>query len=220
MSYIGLGRISNPTDYNPFDKSAILVLNQEFYYRFHKHWQSSFALSYRRQNEYFDSYPYERENPAFEQEFRFYSRFSYVLETRRFKFIPTFRQEFRKFYTPTFAREAENFQLRSRVRLQLSINLDAAKTHQIILSSEQLFSASKLYAPSQWEKLAYRESRFVGYYSFAPKSLPFIFDLGYMANRLGTTSPIYVHYAALDVIWKNPLSHHKMAKRTRIGNLE
>jgi len=219
MSYIGMGRKSSLTDYNPFDKSSILVLNQEFYYRFHEHWQSSFALSYRRQDEYSDQYPFDHENPAFEQEFRAYSRFSYVLENARLKFVPTFRQEFRKFYTPTFTREIESFQLRSRLRLQLTLNLDAAKVHRLIVSSEQLFSASKLSAPSQWTRLGYRESRFVGYYSLAPKSLPFIFDLGYMANRLGTTSPTYVHYLALDVIWKNPFGH-RSRRRTHVGNLE
>ncbi|MBW3130081.1 DUF2490 domain-containing protein [Hymenobacter profundi] len=219
MSYIGVGRKSKPTDYNPLDKSSILVLNQEFYYRLHKHWQSSFAVSYRRQDEYADRYPYEHEDPAFEQEFRAYGRFSYVLENARFKFVPTFRQEFRKFYTPTFTREAESFQLRSRVRLQLTLNLDAAKVHRLIISSEQLFSASKLSASSQWMRLAYHESRFVGYYSLAPKSLPFIFDVGYMANRLGTTSPSYVHYIALDVIWKNPFGH-RTTQRTHVGNLE
>lgn len=37
VSYVGLGRKSNPNNYNPLYKSVILVLNQEFYYRFHKH---------------------------------------------------------------------------------------------------------------------------------------------------------------------------------------
>ncbi|TVT43467.1 DUF2490 domain-containing protein [Hymenobacter setariae] len=213
MSYIGLGRKSSLANYNPLAKSSILVLNQEFYYKFHPHWQTSFALSYRHQNEYSDSYPYEPENPAFEQEFRLYSRISYVLETPRFKLVPTFRQEFRKFYTPTFTRGAETFQFRSRLRLQLTVNLDAAKVHRLIVSSEQLFSASDLSFPNHWTRLGYRESRFVGYYSVAPKAFPLIFDFGYMANWLGGPSPAVVHYAALDIIWKNPFGHHRPNRR-------
>lgn len=218
MTYIGLGRKSSLDNYNPFSKSSILVLNQEFYYKFHKHWQSSFALSYRRQNEYADTYPFEPENPAFEQEFRLYGRISYALETPRLKLVPTFRQEFRKFYTPTFTREAETFQLRSRLRLQLTVNLDAAKVHRLIVSTEQLYSASELSAPNRWTGLVYHETRFVGYYSFAPPSLPFIFDLGYMGDRLGGTAPSYVHYAALDVIWKNPFGHHRAPRHTPASN--
>jgi hypothetical protein len=213
MTYVGLGRKSSPADYNPFSRSSILVLNQEFYYKLHPHWQSSFALSYRHQNEYADTYPYEPENPAFEQEFRLYGRISYVVEGRRLKFVPTFRQEFRKFFTPTFTREAETFQLRSRLRLQLTVNLDAEKVHRLIVSSEQLFSASELSAPNRWTGLVYHESRFVGYYSFAPKALPLIFDLGYMGDRLGGTAPAYVHYAALDIIWKNPFERHRAPGR-------
>jgi len=212
MTYVGMGRKSSPTTYNPFAKASIIVLNQEFYYKFHRHWQSSVALSYRHQNEYAASYPYEPESPAFEQEFRLYGRLSYVLEGPRLKFVPTFRQEFRKFYTPTFTTEAETFQLRSRLRLQLTVNLDAAKVHRLILSSEQLFSASELSAPNHWTGLVYHESRFVGYYSFSPKSLPLIFDLGYMGDRLGGTAPSYVHYAALDIIWKNPFGHRRAAQ--------
>lgn len=218
MSYVGVGRKSSPVNYNPFYEPSILVLNQEFYYKFHRHWQSSFALSYRRQNEYSDQYPFEHENPAFEQEFRLYGRFSYVLESPRLKFVPTVRQEFRKFFTPSFTKEAETFQLRSRLRLQLTANLDAAKVHRIIVSSEQLFSASELSAPNRWTGLVYHETRLVGYYSLAPKSLPLIFDFGYMADRLGLRSPSYVHYAAFDVIWKNPFGPHHAATHT--GNLE
>src|SRR5689334_13059308 len=47
FTYIGLGRISGPTSYNPLKYQEIFVINQEFYHRFHKHWHYSLALSYR-----------------------------------------------------------------------------------------------------------------------------------------------------------------------------
>lgn len=63
VTYIGIGRKSNPDNYNPLAKPAILVMNQEFYHQFHHHWQYSFALSYRRQDEYEKLSPYEHESP-------------------------------------------------------------------------------------------------------------------------------------------------------------
>src|SRR6478609_6797214 len=72
VSYVGLGRISNPDDYNPVEKSAIFVLNQEFYNQFREHWQYSLALSYRNQREYESVPPYEEGVPSAKQEFRIY----------------------------------------------------------------------------------------------------------------------------------------------------
>jgi hypothetical protein len=220
VSYVGLGRKSNPDNYNPLYKSAILVLNQEFYYRFHKHWQSSLALSYRHQNAYLDNAPFNSEDPGFEQEFRLYGRFSYVYETPRFKVVPTFRQEFRKFYNPSFIPEDERFQLRTRLRLQVALNLDSRKVHRLIVSSEELFSTSRFANVPGWTSWADRESRFVAYYSLSPKSLPITFDFGYMANRLRNTSPTYVHYLALDAIWKLPYRHKGTSKRPAATRLE
>jgi hypothetical protein len=220
VSYVGMGRKSNPDNFNPLYKSAILVLNQEFYYRFHKHWQSSLALSYRHQNAYLDNAPFNSEDPRFEQEFRIYGRFSYIYETPRFKMVPTFRQEFRKFYTPAFIPEDERFQLRTRLRLQVAFNLDNHKTHRLIVSSEELFSSSRFANAPGWTSWADRESRFVAYYSLSPKTLPITFDFGYMANRLGNTTPTYVHYVAVDAIWKLPYRHRGASKRPAATKLE
>jgi hypothetical protein len=220
VSYVGMGRKSNPDNYNPLYKSAIFVLNQEFYYRFHKHWQSSLALSYRHQNAYLDTAPFTSEDPGFEQEFRLYGRFSYVYETPRFKIVPTFRQEFRKFYNPAFIAEDERFQLRTRLRLQVAFNLDNRKIHRLIVSSEELFSSSRFVNAPGWTSWADRESRFVAYYSMSPKSLPITFDFGYMANRLRNISPTYVHYLALDAIWKLPYRHRGTSGRPAATKLE
>src|SRR5690606_40055434 len=94
-----------------------------------------------------------------------YGRFSYIFKTGRLKFTPTIRQEFRKFYAPDFTNTDENFQLRSRFRLQLAINLDVDKHHKLTFNSEQLFSISK--ETTQWSDFNYRESRFSLYYSYS-----------------------------------------------------
>ena len=207
MSYIGFGRKSNPDNYDPFFKSAIVVINQEFYHQFRDHWQYSLALSYRNQDEYVHNPPYEHGNPKSKQEFRLYGRFSYILNTPHIKFTSTFRQEFRKFYSSDFKDMEENFQLRSRLRFQLTVNLDPGKTHRLTSSSEQLFSISREASLHTWTDFTYHESRFLFYYSYSPKKLPLTFSVGYMNNLVGTPNPYDVHYLAFDIVIENPFSH-------------
>lgn len=220
MSYIGVGRKSNPDNYDPFYKPAILVINQEFYHQFHRTWQYSLALSYRRQDEYLDNAPYEHNNPKLKQEFRLYGRFSYIFSTSRIKLVPTFRQEFRKFYSPDFQNINENFQFRSRFRLQLTANLDSKKRHRLIASSEQLFSISKENTPDTWTEFNYRESRFSLYYSYSPKTVPFIFSVGYMNNLVGQKNPYDVHYLAFDIVIENPFKLRERPKDNIKENFE
>ncbi len=204
MSYIGLGRKSNPDNYDPFFKHEIFVLNQEFYHQMPNNWLYSFALSYRRQDEYSETPPYEHENPKLKQEFRLYGRLSYIFQFSRIILVPTFRQEFRKFCTIDFHNLNEHFQFRSRFRLQLKAGLDHEYVHSLIASSEQLFAISNDNTPDSWTDFNYRESRFCLYYSYSPKTLPFTFSVGYMNNLVGTKNPYDVHYLALDIVIENP----------------
>ncbi len=220
MSYIGLGRKSNPDNYDPFYKSAILVVNQEFYHQFHKDWQYSLALSYRIQDAYLDKVPYEHDTPNLKQEFRLYSRLSYIFSTSRIKLVPTFRQEFRKYYSPDFQNNNENFQFRSRFRLQLTANLDNKKQHRLTLGSELLLSISKENTPDTWTDFNYRESRFSLYYSFSPKTLPFIFSVGYMNNLVGYKNPYKVHYLAFDIVIESPFNVQRHSKGNIKENFE
>lgn len=220
MSYIGIGRKSNPNNYDPLYKPAIMVLNQEFYHQYHSVWQSSFAVSYRRQDEYFDNPPYDQSIPKLQQEFRLYGRFSYIYSTSRIKIVPTIRQEFRQFYAPDFTNVEENFQFRTRFRLQLTANLDIKKRHRLIASSEQLFAISKKNSPNSWTDYSYKESRFLLYYSFSPKTIPFIFNVGYMYDLVGKDNPYDVHYLAFDIIITNPFKLQHRVKENIKENFE
>jgi hypothetical protein len=176
--------------------------------------------SYRKQDEYFKIAPFQHENPNFKQEYRFYSRFSYTYKTSRFKFVPTLRQEFRKYYSPTFSNLSEDFQFRTRLRLQLTVNLDKNKIHKISLSSEQLFSISKNHIPNSWTDFNYRESRFTLYYSFSPQKSPLIYSLGYMNNLVGIKQNYLVNYFAFDIIWENPFKLKQRKKESITENFE
>lgn len=218
VSYFGVGRISDPDNFNPYYKPAIIVLNQEFYHQFARHWQYSFAFSYRRQHEYEDYPPYKEEDPAVKQEFRLYGRLSYLLKGSRYKLVATYRQELRMFYAPHFIPSDEHIQLRSRFRVQGALALNEKKTHQLVASAEALFSISrKRDIAGQWTRFGYHESRFCFYYSFAPPHQPFIFDIGYMNNLLGNEIAHSVHYIALDAIWENPF---KVPHKKKHAHLE
>jgi len=220
MTYFGIGRKSNPDNYNLLHKQAIWVLNQEFYHQFHNVWQYSFALSYRRQDEYLDNPPYGHDTPRLNQEFRAYGRLSCIFSTPRIKLVPTLRQEFRKFYSPGFKNVNENFQLRSRFRLQLTVNIDRKKVHRLIAGSEQLFSISQETLPGKWTDFKYRESRFSLYYSYSPKTYPFILSIGYMNNLIGVKNPCDVHYLAFDIVIENPFKLQKRSKENIKENFE
>ncbi|WP_413997994.1 hypothetical protein ACMDB5_09340 [Flavobacterium sp. W1B] len=206
MTYIGIGRKSTLDDTNPFNKMAILVLNQEFSNRYAKNWQYSYAISYRRQNEYESTAPYETADPAIKQEFRIYGRYSYLTGNNRLKWKNTFRQEYRKFFNPDFTKSDEDYQFRTRLKTQLNVDLGTQKLHHIIGSAEALFSISKEHSPkSEWTKFDYKESRFALYYSLTPREIPFTFDFGYAYNLIGKGAKTSgVHYLAIDVIWNNP----------------
>src|SRR5262245_2042665 len=68
VTYVGNGTISGFGTGNPFQKQAILVINEEFYNQFQQHWQYSVAVSYRRQNQYEEYPPYEPTADRMKQE--------------------------------------------------------------------------------------------------------------------------------------------------------
>jgi hypothetical protein len=192
MTYVGLGAVSEHLGVP--NEPAILVVNEEISDKFAERWTYSFALSYRRQNEYAPTEPVERR-----QELRFYGRFSNVLKTGRLKLTSTFRPELRTFYTTSFAPAAEPLQLRFRVREQLAVQLDANAVHRLIGSAEVLSSIATL------GDCAYRESRFYLCYSLDRERWPVVLNVGYMNDLIGRGSAIAdVHYLAFDVTWVNP----------------
>ena len=223
VTYIGTGRMSDPDNRNPFEKQGILVINEEFYNQFHPHWQYSTALSYRWQNEYAAAAPFESKNPAARQEIRLYGRLNYILKTHRLRYVNTLRVDLRSFYTPEFVLLDEPFQQRTRIRTQLTINLDQKKQHYLITSAEALFSITKENTSSTagWSDYQYRESRICLFYSFKPTGSAVIYNVGYMNNLVGSYKPHSAHYIAFDMIWENPLNLFKGDKIPRHNeNLE
>lgn len=202
-TYIGHGRQNEPGKENLLQKSGILILNQEFYHRFHENWEISFALSYRNQDLYAKEFPHHRADPQFKHEFRYYSRFSYLWKSDFVEITPTFRQEVMRYFEPGFSDFKEDWRLRSRFRLKFSFPLNPDKNQKIILYSEQLFAASRHSETHKWSAFKYNDSRFSAYYSYGFTQFPMVFNIGYMHNLIGKENTFSGHYLAIDFIFKN-----------------
>ncbi|MDR3025745.1 DUF2490 domain-containing protein [Chryseobacterium sp.] len=207
LSYIAIGRKSSPDNHNLFSKQAIIVLNHEVYHSFAPHQQYSYAISYRRQPQYENTAPYDKENT--EQEFRIYGRYAYTFDLgKKWKLKNTVRQEFRKFFDADFHQVEEDFQFRTRIKSQLTYNLSPKNNQKLALSAEALFSISHLNEPdAQWGSFGYREMRIAAYYMFTIPNSPFTVDIGYMDDLIRDSGSIHhggVHYLAADLIWNIP----------------
>ncbi len=207
FTYVAIGRKSNFDNDNLFSKQAIFVLNHEIYHSFAPHQQYSYAMSYRRQPEYNNEIPYEKE--GVEQEFRLYGRYAYTFNFgEKWNFKNTIRQEFRKFFDADFHNVEENFQLRTRFKSQITYNLAKKNNQKLALSIEELFSTSYLNEPDKkWTPFGYREMRIAAYYMFSIPNSPFTVDIGYMDDLIKNSRSIRkggVHYLAADLVWNIP----------------
>ena len=207
LDYIAIGRKSSPDNDALFSKQAIFVLNHEFYHSFAPHQQYSYALSYRRQPQYKTDAPYEKEGT--EQEFRVYGRYAYTFDLgKKWKLKNTVRQEFRKFFDADFKKAEEDFQLRTRIKSQLTYHLSSKNDQKLAVSAEALFSTSRLNEPEpHWTAFGYREMRIAAYYMFTIPNSPFTVDIGYMDDLIRGSRSIHkggVHYLAADLIWNIP----------------
>jgi hypothetical protein len=202
-TYVGLGRISGAKSNNSVAMPSIFVVNQEFYHKLGTQWNCSMALSYRRQHEYDESFD-APEAEAINQEFRLYGRLQHIKNFGNLKWATTLRQEVRKFYTEDFAQVPDGLQLRTRLKTQFLVPLDADAQSSLMGSAEALFAMADD-SNKGWGSPAYKESRFCLYYCYSPASLPITFDIGYMNDLIGygqnTTD---VSYLAMDIIVANP----------------
>jgi len=204
MTYFGEGRISGPESNDLMKEQSILVLNEEIYHKLSPKWQYSYALSYRRQDIYSTNKPYELHDPAIQQEFRIYGRMSNTIALGRARWKNTVRQEARKFFTPHFDNPEDIFQFRTRLKTQFTVPLGMSNENHLIGSAEALLSISDE-RHEGWGNYGYKESRFCFYYSYAPKSAPVTFDVGYMNNLIGRGHNVTdAHYLAFDIILEKP----------------
>lgn len=199
-TYLGIGRTSNPSNYNPFERSTIYVINEEVANQFSKRWKYSGALSYRWQNRYKSTVPFELDTPSGRQELRIYGRLSYLTTLGIVHFSFTYRPEMRLFYNPDFTHFEESEEFRSRLSSKASLNINSSKTQKIITSIELLFAADKT---EYWGTWSYRESRFCFYYSLTLPKQNVTLNMGYMNDLIGRQDAKDAHYLAMDILVTN-----------------
>ncbi|KOS07708.1 hypothetical protein AM493_17900 [Flavobacterium akiainvivens] len=196
--YAGMGRISGPGSDNPLDKPSIGVLNAEVYHTLSTHFKYSYAMSYRRQSQYTDAYPYHLEHPAIKQEFRAYGRLAYSFKGNNGgKYSLTLRQEVREFFAPDFNAQSYELQLRTRVKAGVWMPL-GNDGNGLTGTAEALFSIADEHG--SWGNYEYKESRFCLYYTYVPVPR-MVVDVGYMNDLMGYGHHIAdANYLAVDVV--------------------
>lgn len=220
MTYLGLGTKSHPDRKDPFEREGIFIANQEFYHQLNRFGQYSFAISYRRQPEFSNQAPFALEDPPLHHEFRTYFRLIRFFYVSRNRIGLTIRQDVRRFYGPGLSPFPEDWQLRTRFRVQSTFQLDGKNRRRLILGAEALFPTSHDRESREWSRWQYRESRFSAFFSLSPPNSPLILNLGYMLNLVGRESPFGVHFLAFDVILENPFQLRKRPKNAIVENLE
>jgi len=200
---IGIGRKSNPDNFNLFQKHQSFILKESLSVRLKPKWKMSLGLGYYKTRRYHDEAPFELLETPVQHEFRLSVTPTFQWTKNRFSMAANLSQEFRKYFAPKAGSINDDIQFRTRFRLLFSVNLDKEKVHKLVATSEQLFSISKDKNPEQWTDFNYRESRFCFYYSLSPKNWHVTFDLGYMYNLIEGEKRLGVHYLAFDVVVKN-----------------
>ena len=125
----------------------------------------------------------------------------------KFKWKNTIRQEFRKFFDADFNEVDENFQLRTRVKTQLTYPISDKNKQSLALSAEGLFATSYMNdVAKHWTKYAYKETRLGLYYMFQIPNSPLTMDIVYVNNLIRNYSEAKsgVHYVSVDLVWKLP----------------
>lgn len=206
LTYLGFGRQSKPVGFNPFDHPAILVINEELYHRFSNHMQYSVALSYRKQNLYNEAIPYASSDPSRKNEIRLYGRLIFFQQIGKARYTATARQELRRFYAPGLKNWEEDFQLRTRLKVQQVISLSPDKVHTITWGAESLFKTSHNINTGTWSGFRYDETRLMAFYAYAPHGKAFAYSLGYMNSIIGQKS---ISYFMAGLLIKDPFSRLK-----------
>ena len=196
ITFLGFGETSNPDDYNPVDRAAIYVINQEFTNRFATHWEYAGALSYRWQNSYKTKAPFEIDASNNQQEIRTYAKLSYLNNLGSIDYSVTLRPEFRLFYNPDFNSPEKKAQFRTRLKGKMAFNLNVVKTRKIIASAEMLLAVSET---ENWDTYQFNESRFCLYYSVKIPKQKMTLNLGYMNDLVLKSSVHDANYIAVDI---------------------
>lgn len=211
--YAGTSTQSSLANYAFWQKPAISVLNQELAYQFAQHWQVVVGGSLRFQDLYEETPPYEPKQPAVRNEIRAYTRL-FFRHTQRTKlsWAHSFRPEYRRFFTPTWQEWPNPFQIRLRLKSQLSYPLNATNTTQFIAANEILTTLDRVRSIASqslsWGPYKLSEDRLSMFIRRVLKKPALTVDAGLMHQFWwdATSQKIrYTTYLSVDFLFRNPL---------------
>lgn len=200
-TYLGFATQSSVDNVNVFERMGIFIVNESIQYRFGRGWNTSGTISYRRQQEYTETTPYQPKSNPFRQEMRYAIGVSKNWDT---KWELDLKQEFRKFYDPGFRDWKEPTIWRTRLKVQRRFTLKNIPDWSVNTAVEMLISAGYLTKEQHWESYAYKETRVTCFLNYQPSGSHVSYHIGYMIDLLHENrleKP--VHYVSLNILFNN-----------------
>jgi hypothetical protein len=203
--YAGGSSQGDPDNFATFSKPAIFVLNQETLYQTNSRWQIAFCTSLRWQFVYSDDAPYANEDPPWRREVRYYLRFFYRYQQGKIAWSHSFRPEYRTFFTPEGEPWSSPLQVRLRLKLQATIQLNESRTNFFVVANEWL-GATAQNSQSKWSSFAFTEDRLSTFFRHSFKKPHLFLDLGLMHQlwKDDENSLQYTTYLSFDLLFQNP----------------
>lgn len=202
--YVGHGRSSSPDHARPWQRPAILVFDQLLTYRFHTRWQVGMGMSFRGQQRYSGTAPFERTAPD-RDEGRLHARLVLLWPVAHWRVQLTFKQELRRFFTPGLLPWDEDIEWRTRFKVQAEHALDQDGRRKVVLSVEELFAMDhERGVPGEWTTLGYRESRLSAYLVQRMAHDRIEVAVGGMADLVRGDGPAVGPYMAASLAWHDP----------------
>jgi hypothetical protein len=210
--YAGTSTQSSLDNYAFWQKPAISVLNQEWAYQFAQRWQLVLGGSFRFQDLYEETPPYEPKQPAARNEIRAYTRlFFRHTQGSKLSWAHSFRPEYRLFYTPNWQPWPNPFQIRLRWKSQLTYPLNGTNTTQFIAANEVLTTLDRIRDVSsqslQWGDYRLSEDRLSMFIRRVLKKPALNVDFGLMHQFWwdATSQKFrYTTYFSVDFLFRNP----------------
>lgn len=201
--YVGHGRSSMPQHGMPWQRPAILVVDQLLTRRIHPHAQVGLGMSFRSQQRYSATEPFERLAPD-RDEGRLHARLALLWPIGHWRVQVTMKQELRRFFTPDLRPWKEDLEWRSRLKVQAEHPLDAHGRRRMVLAVEELFAMDhERSVPDEWTTLGYRESRLSAYLVQRIAHDRLEVAVGGMADVL-RGDPAIGPYMVASIVWRDP----------------
>ncbi len=210
--YLGHGRSAAPDGGTPWQRPAILVIDQLVTYRLAPHWQLGLGASFRSQWRYASEEPFEPIAPVRDEE-RLHARVVLQVPLAGWRMQVAVKEELRRFCTPDLKPWDQDVEWRNRLKLQADHDLDAAGMRKVVLSMEEPFAMDhQRQVADAWTALGYRETRLAAYLVQRLAHGGIDLSFGGMADLVRGAHPAVGPYVVTSLAWRDPF--HRSVHRS------